>query len=55
MVEPRSLGADDVESIAEGDPERPSDLYGTRVLRDLNGQSSIFQDSTDADEPPKKW
>lgn len=55
VVEPRSLGADDVESIAEGDPERPSDLYGTRVLRDLNGQSSIFQDSTDADEPPKQW
>ncbi|BAU97126.1 hypothetical protein N24_2864 [Corynebacterium suranareeae] len=55
VVEPCSLGADDVESIAEGDPERPNDLYGTRVVRDLNGQSSIFKDSDDTDEPPTKW
>ncbi|ANE04937.1 hypothetical protein [Corynebacterium crudilactis] len=55
VVEPRSLGADDVESIAEGAPERPNDLYGTRVLRDLNGQSSIFRDTNDSEESPRQW
>lgn len=45
VVEPRPLGADDVDTIAEGVPRPPSDHHGTRVLRDLNGRSSIFDDT----------
>ncbi|MFP7365943.1 hypothetical protein SFC07_09255 [Corynebacterium callunae] len=55
VVEPRSLGADAVESIADGRPEAPSDLYGTRVVRDLNGKSSIFEDAPESNEPPQPW
>lgn len=55
VVEPRSLGADAVESIADGSPQTPSDLYGTRVVRDLNGKSSIFEDSPESNEPPQPW
>ncbi|ALC06838.1 hypothetical protein CDES_12465 [Corynebacterium deserti GIMN1.010] len=55
VVEPRSLGADDVDSIADGQPSRTNDLYGTRVVRDLNGESSIFDDAQDTDEPPQEW
>lgn len=45
VVEPRPVGADEVEPIAEGTPETtPDDFHGTRVLRDLSTGSSIFDD-----------
>lgn len=45
VVEPRPVGADEVEPIAEGAPETaPDDFHGTRVLRDLSTGSSIFDD-----------
>ncbi|WP_080796782.1 hypothetical protein [Corynebacterium pacaense] len=46
VVEPRELGADDVDSIADGTPSRPDDYNGTRIIRDLNGGSRIFEDSS---------
>lgn len=55
VVEPRSLGSDDVDSIAEGSPEQPSTLNGTRVVRDLNGRSSIFEDAPESEQPPTPW
>lgn len=55
VVEPRALGADDVDSIADGAPTRPTNFDGTRVVRDLSGGSRIFDDSDDATEPPAEW
>lgn len=56
VVEPRALGGDTVDSIANGDPDGhptpdPQQFNGTRVLRDLNGRSSIFED---ADRDPDR-
>lgn len=45
VVEPRAVGADEVEPIAEGtSQEGPKDYNGTRILRDLTTGSSIFDD-----------
>lgn len=54
VVEPRALGGDNVDSIADGHPNGhptpdPQQYNGTRVLRDLSGGSSIFGD-TDRDQ-----
>ena len=53
VVEPRALGADTVDPIADVHPDGrpapdPQQYNGTRVLRDLSGSSSIFED-TDRD------
>lgn len=50
VVEPRALGGDSVDSIADGHPDGrptpdPQRYNGTRVLRDLSGDSSIFEDA----------
>lgn len=45
VVEPRAVGADEVEPIAEGtSPKEPKDYNGTRILRNLTTGSSIFDD-----------
>lgn len=45
VVEPRPVGADEVEPIADGTAEiDPENYDGTRVLRDLSDGSSIFDD-----------
>ncbi|MGD7001541.1 hypothetical protein [Corynebacterium halotolerans] len=45
VVEPRAVGADEVEPIAEGTPDLdPEDYNGLRVLRDLSDGPSIFDD-----------
>lgn len=55
VVEPRALGADDVDSIAEDTrPQQPSDYNGTRVLRNLSGQSSIFEDAEEDVNLPRE-
>lgn len=56
VVEPRALGGDNVDSIADGHPDGrptpdPQRYNGTRVLRDLSGDSSIFED---ADRDPDR-
>ncbi|WP_041628385.1 hypothetical protein [Corynebacterium efficiens] len=50
VVEPRALGGDNVDSIADGHPDGrptpdPQRYNGTRVLRELSGDSSIFEDA----------
>ncbi|GAB3594549.1 hypothetical protein CFAEC_12060 [Corynebacterium faecale] len=56
VVEPRALGADDVDSIADGRPTpNPRDYHGTRVIRELDGDSSIFDDSDENTTPPGDW
>ena len=56
VVEPRALGADDVDSIADGRPTpNPRDYHGTRVIRDLDGASSIFNDTDENTTPPGDW
>lgn len=44
VVEPRSLGDDDVDAIADGAKKEPSTHGGTRVLREQQ-ESSIFGDA----------
>lgn len=54
VVEPRALGADDVDSIADGQTtQNYSDYNGTRVLRNLSGRSSIFDDVDEDTTPPE--
>lgn len=43
-VEQRPLGGDEIDPIGTGSTPQPSDFQGTRVLRDLSGGSSIFDD-----------
>ncbi|WP_187974434.1 type III secretion system chaperone family protein [Corynebacterium poyangense] len=48
VVEPRPLGADEVDAIAEGSqPTPPVDYHGARIVRDLSRGSSIFDDLTE--------
>lgn len=45
VVEPRSIGSQSVEAIAGDDEEAtPNSYQGTRIVRELNGRSSIFED-----------
>lgn len=45
VVQPRSLGGDEVEAIGEDmEPGPADDHHGTRMLRNLRGGSSIFDD-----------
>lgn len=44
VVEPRSVGGDEVEPIAEGLEEKPDNLQGTRILRDNTHKPTIFGD-----------
>lgn len=44
VVEPRSIGGDDVAAIAEGTASISDSFYGTRMVRNLSGNSSIFED-----------
>lgn len=45
VVQPRSLGGDEVEAIGEDPEAQPADdRHGTRMLRNLSGGSSIFDD-----------
>lgn len=54
MVEPRALGADDVDTIADSAAtQNYSDYNGTRVLRNLSGRSSIFEDVDEDTTPPE--
>lgn len=54
VVEPRALGADDVDTIADGaSTQNYSDYNGTRVLRNLSGRSSIFDDVDEDTTPPE--
>lgn len=44
VVEPRTIGADEVEPIADGVDKRDGEARGPRMPRDLSGGSSIFDD-----------
>ncbi|MDO5512222.1 hypothetical protein [Corynebacterium sp.] len=44
VVEPRAVGADEVEPIAEGGGRRDEQGRGPRMPRDLSGGSSLFDD-----------
>ncbi len=45
VVEPRAIGGDEVEAIADGEePEWPERFNGTRMRRDLSRGPSIFDD-----------
>lgn len=44
VVEPRSIGAQPVEAIAGGEQPASTSFQGTRIVRDLDGRSSIFDD-----------
>lgn len=50
VVEPRALGSDDVDSIADGTPSKPDDYNGTRIIRDVHGGSRIFEDAKDTED-----
>lgn len=53
VVEPRALGADDVDSIADGRSNHTTtDYNGTRIVRELSGRSSIFDDGDEGSTPP---
>ncbi|AKP09469.2 Hypothetical protein Cp262_1833 [Corynebacterium pseudotuberculosis] len=47
VVEPRSVGSDEVAAIAKGDKPETGRYNGTRVLRDLSQGSTIFEDLTE--------
>jgi len=44
VVEPRNIGADEVEPIADGVDKRDGEARGPRMPRDLSGGSSLFDD-----------
>lgn len=44
VVEPRSVGGDEVDAIAEKFEERPQNYQGTRILRDNSHKPTIFGD-----------
>ncbi|MDO5669334.1 MAG: hypothetical protein Q4G50_04975 [Corynebacterium sp.] len=44
VVEPRDVGADEVEAIADGAEKPESQMRGARMPRDLSGGSSLFDD-----------